>query len=103
MEHIIDSSTRITPRKKPLAEAKVSGPVYPEWVELRVPSDLTVISPLQELVTQLEVGLSPEVREAITRAFREMLCNAIEYGGISIRRLWLRSGSCASSMHSFVG
>lgn len=55
--------------------------MLPEWVELRVPSDLTVISPLQELVTQLEAGLSPEVSEAITRAFREMLCNAIEYGG----------------------
>lgn len=55
--------------------------LLPEWVELRVPSDLTVISPLQELVTQLEAGLSPEVSEAITRAFREMLCNAIEYGG----------------------
>ena len=55
--------------------------LLPEWVELRVPSDLTVISPLQELVTQLEAGLSPEVSEAITRAFLEMLCNAIEYGG----------------------
>lgn len=53
----------------------------PAWVELRVPSDLTVISPLQELVTQLEAGLSPEASEAISRAFREMLCNAIEYGG----------------------
>ena len=55
--------------------------LLPEWVELRVPSDLTVISPLQELVTQLEAGLSPEVSEAISRAFREMLCNAVEYGG----------------------
>ena len=55
--------------------------LLPERVELRVPSDLTVISPLQELVTQLEAGLSPEVSEAISRAFREMLCNAIEYGG----------------------
>ena len=55
--------------------------LLPEWVELRVPSDLTVITPLQELVTQLEAGLSPEVSEAISRAFREMLCNAVEYGG----------------------
>lgn len=51
------------------------------WVELRVPSDLAVISPLQELVTQLEAGLSPEVSEAISRAVRAMLCNAVEYGG----------------------
>jgi anti-sigma regulatory factor (Ser/Thr protein kinase) len=55
--------------------------VLPEWVELRVPCDLAVISPLQELVTQLEAGLSPELGEAISCAFREMLCNAVEYGG----------------------
>lgn len=55
--------------------------LLPGWVELRVPSDLAVISPLQELVTQLEAGLSPEVSEAISRAVREMLCNAVEYGG----------------------
>ena len=55
--------------------------LLPEWVELRVPSDLSVISPLQELVTQLESGLSPRVCEAISGAFREMLCNAVEYGG----------------------
>jgi anti-sigma regulatory factor (Ser/Thr protein kinase) len=55
--------------------------VSPEWVELRVPCDLTVISPLQQLVTQLEAGLSPEVGEAISCTFREMLCNAVEYGG----------------------
>jgi len=55
--------------------------LLPEWVELRVPCDLAAISPLQELVKQLEAGLSPEVGEAITYAFREMLCNAVEYGG----------------------
>ena len=55
--------------------------LLPEWVELRVPCDLAAISPLQELVTQLEAGLSPEVGEAISYAFREMLCNAFEYGG----------------------
>jgi anti-sigma regulatory factor (Ser/Thr protein kinase) len=55
--------------------------LLPGWVELRVPSDLAVISPLQELVSQLEAGLAPEVSEAISRAVREMLCNAIEYGG----------------------
>ena len=55
--------------------------VLPEWVELRVPCDPAAISPLQELVTQLEVGLSPEVGDAISYAFGEMLCNAVEYGG----------------------
>jgi anti-sigma regulatory factor (Ser/Thr protein kinase) len=55
--------------------------LLPDWVELRVPSDLAVISPLQELVTQFASGLSPELSEAISGAFREMLCNAVEYGG----------------------
>ena len=55
--------------------------VLPDWVELRVPCDLAVISPLQQLVTQLGAGLSLEVGEAISCAFRELLCNAVEYGG----------------------
>jgi anti-sigma regulatory factor (Ser/Thr protein kinase) len=55
--------------------------VLPKWVELRARCDLAVICPLQQLVTQLEAGLSLEVGEAISCAFREMLCNAVEYGG----------------------
>jgi anti-sigma regulatory factor (Ser/Thr protein kinase) len=55
--------------------------LLPERVELRVPCDLAAISPVQELLTQLEAGLSPEVGEAISYAFRELLCNAVEYGG----------------------
>ena len=55
--------------------------LLPDWVELRVPCDLVVISPLQQLVTHLETGLSLEVGEAISCAFRELLCNAVEYGG----------------------
>ena len=64
-----------------LSEAIEVVSLLPEWVELRVPSALAAISPLQELLTQLEAGLSPEVSEAISGAFREMLCNAVEYGG----------------------
>src|SRR6185436_9838548 len=36
MEHIIDSSTRTTPRKKPLAEANVSGPARQAYQILHV-------------------------------------------------------------------
>ena len=52
-----------------------------EWVELRVPCDLVAISPLQQLLTQLEADLPREIAEAISYAFREMLSNAVEYGG----------------------
>jgi anti-sigma regulatory factor (Ser/Thr protein kinase) len=55
--------------------------VLPEWVELRVPCDLAAISALEELLTQLESDLPPETGEAISYAFREMLSNAVEYGG----------------------
>ena len=55
--------------------------VLPEWVELRVPCDLAAISPLQKLITQLEADLPQEIGEAISYAFREMLSNAVEYGG----------------------
>jgi anti-sigma regulatory factor (Ser/Thr protein kinase) len=53
----------------------------PEWVELRVPCVLSTVSPLENLLAQLEVDLPREVGEAISYAFREMLGNAVEYGG----------------------
>ena len=55
--------------------------MLPEWVELRVPSDLAAIEPLQQLITQLEADLPTEIGEAISYSFREMLSNAVEYGG----------------------
>jgi anti-sigma regulatory factor (Ser/Thr protein kinase) len=53
----------------------------PEWVELRVPSDLRAIPPLQKLLAQLDADLPQEIGEAISYAFREMLSNALEHGG----------------------
>ena len=53
----------------------------PEWVELRVPCDLRAIPPLQKLLAQLGDDLPQEIGEAISYAFREMLSNALEYGG----------------------
>jgi DNA-binding response OmpR family regulator len=53
----------------------------PEWIELRVPCDRAAIDPLERLMSQLKTDLPPKTREGITYAFREMLRNAIEYGG----------------------
>lgn len=53
----------------------------PEWIELRVPCDRAAIDPLERLMSQLKMDLPPQTREGITYAFREMLRNAIEYGG----------------------
>jgi CheY-like chemotaxis protein len=53
----------------------------PEWIELRVPCDIAAIDPLERLMSQLKTDLPPLTRETVTYAFREMLRNAIEYGG----------------------
>jgi DNA-binding response OmpR family regulator len=54
---------------------------HPEWIELRVPCDPAAIDPLERIMSQLNVDLPPITRETVTYAFREMLRNAIEYGG----------------------
>lgn len=53
----------------------------PEWIELRVPCDRAAIEPLERLMAQLDTDLPAKTRENVTYAFREMLHNAIEYGG----------------------
>ena len=55
--------------------------VSPDWLELRVPCALAAIEPLQQLLTKLEADLPREIGDAISYAFREMLSNAVEYGG----------------------
>ncbi len=65
--------------------------LVPERVELRVQSHLAVISPLQELVTQLEAGLSPEVSEAI-RARRAQLFLEIGLGKGKSHEVFSRYG-----------
>jgi CheY-like chemotaxis protein/anti-sigma regulatory factor (Ser/Thr protein kinase) len=53
----------------------------PEWLELIAPCSLTVRERIQEFVMHLEGDLPVEVRESVGQAFRELLTNAIEWGG----------------------
>lgn len=53
----------------------------PNWVELIVPCDLDVATRITGFLTQLKTDLPPEVREQVGQAFRELLNNAIEWGG----------------------
>jgi CheY-like chemotaxis protein/anti-sigma regulatory factor (Ser/Thr protein kinase) len=53
----------------------------PEWVEIVVPCVMPMAERLHAFILQLETGLPPEVRESVAQAFRELLCNAIEWGG----------------------
>ncbi len=53
----------------------------PDWVELLVPCDLETAERIEGFLDHLKADLAPDVRESIGRAFREMLSNAIEWGG----------------------
>jgi CheY-like chemotaxis protein len=53
----------------------------PDWVELLVPCDRGSAERIQGFVSQLESDLPEEVRASVGQAFREMLMNAIEWGG----------------------
>jgi CheY-like chemotaxis protein/anti-sigma regulatory factor (Ser/Thr protein kinase) len=53
----------------------------PGWVELLVPCDFDAADRIQNFLAQLKADLPLEVRESVGRAFRELLLNAIEWGG----------------------
>jgi DNA-binding response OmpR family regulator len=53
----------------------------PEWVELVVPCTRDAAERIQHVVAQLDADLDPELRESIAYAFRELLLNAVEWGG----------------------
>jgi anti-sigma regulatory factor (Ser/Thr protein kinase) len=53
----------------------------PEWVEIVVPCVIQMAERLHAFILQLETGLPQDVRESVAQAFRELLCNAIEWGG----------------------
>jgi CheY-like chemotaxis protein/anti-sigma regulatory factor (Ser/Thr protein kinase) len=53
----------------------------PEWVELVAPCVLEMRDRIQSFVMQLETTLPEPVRESVAQAFRELLTNAIEWGG----------------------
>jgi CheY-like chemotaxis protein/anti-sigma regulatory factor (Ser/Thr protein kinase) len=53
----------------------------PEWVELVAPCTLEMTNRIQSFVMQLDTNLAEPVREAVAQAFRELLNNAVEWGG----------------------
>lgn len=53
----------------------------PDWVELLAPCSLDVADRIHEFVVHLDADLSADVRESMGQAFRELLSNAIEWGG----------------------
>lgn len=53
----------------------------PDWVELVVPCDRDSAERIQGFLVHLDAGLTDEIRESVGYAFRELLLNAIEWGG----------------------
>ena len=53
----------------------------PEWVELVVPCTREAAGRIETVMAHLDANLAPDVRESIGFAFRELLLNAVEWGG----------------------
>jgi CheY-like chemotaxis protein/anti-sigma regulatory factor (Ser/Thr protein kinase) len=53
----------------------------PNWVELLVPCDLQAAGRIHGFMSQLAVDLPDDVRDAVSQVFRELLTNAVEWGG----------------------
>jgi CheY-like chemotaxis protein/anti-sigma regulatory factor (Ser/Thr protein kinase) len=53
----------------------------PDWVELLVPCEVGAAERIQSFLSLLDTDLPPQVRESVGQVFREMLMNAIEWGG----------------------
>lgn len=71
---------------KALQKADVSHPIRvlsarPDWVELAVPCERDAVERIQSFLSHLDADLEPAMRESIGRVFREMLLNAVEWGG----------------------
>lgn len=73
-----------------VAEVLAASPVVPaievvsalpHWVELLVPCQMEAADRIQGFLDKLESDLPAEVRRSVGTAFRELLVNAIEWGG----------------------
>jgi CheY-like chemotaxis protein/anti-sigma regulatory factor (Ser/Thr protein kinase) len=53
----------------------------PEWLELVAPCSIEMAERIHSFVLHLDAHLTEEVREAVAYAFRELLMNAVEWGG----------------------
>jgi CheY-like chemotaxis protein/anti-sigma regulatory factor (Ser/Thr protein kinase) len=53
----------------------------PEWLELVVPCTHEAAERIRPVLAHLDASLDPAVRESTAYAFRELLLNAIEWGG----------------------
>ncbi|HTK95503.1 MAG TPA: response regulator [Terriglobales bacterium] len=62
----------------------------PDWVELRVPCDREAVERIHEFMLRLKSDLPEDVRQSVGQAFRELLGNAVEWGGKLDPNQWVR-------------
>jgi DNA-binding response OmpR family regulator len=82
----IDPEDLLATLEKALRGARKSPPIRvlsakPHWIELALPCDRDSAERIQGFLARLDTDLEPAVRDAIGRVFREMLLNAVEWGG----------------------
>ena len=53
----------------------------PTWVELVVPCTREAVEQIEQVVARLGADLQDDVRESVVFAFRELVMNAVEWGG----------------------
>lgn len=82
----IDPKALVELVRDSLAAKPTSPPIEvlsarPDWVELLVPCDLEVANRITSFIDQLRADLPDDIRGRIGIAFRELLTNAVEWGG----------------------
>jgi CheY-like chemotaxis protein/anti-sigma regulatory factor (Ser/Thr protein kinase) len=53
----------------------------PEWFELSLPCSIEAANRIERFMCQLKPDLPEEVRDCVSQCFRELLLNAVEWGG----------------------
>jgi CheY-like chemotaxis protein/anti-sigma regulatory factor (Ser/Thr protein kinase) len=78
--HLVEMVRDVLETSAPPPEIEVVS-ARPEWVELVVPCSRAAAARIEEVMAHLDADLTPEVRESVAYAFRELLLNAVEWGG----------------------
>ena len=68
---------------------------HPHWVELVIPCTRDAAERIQSFLMKLKADLADDLRDSIGLAFRELLLNAVEWGGNWIRTARYALPTCA--------
>jgi len=71
--HMLTADAAIPPIEVLCAESK--------WIELQVPCAREAVERVEGFIDQVDSGLDADARESVALAFRELLMNAVEWGG----------------------